>query len=62
MKSRKKTWKELKDSKCPKCGQPLEKGMFNDDYVACMTEGCGFVIKDTTRDLLVKRDHSDETS
>jgi uncharacterized Zn finger protein (UPF0148 family) len=59
MKSRKKTWKELKDDKCPKCKQPLFKGMFDDGYVACQTEGCDFVIMDKTKELLVKRDHNE---
>lgn len=57
MKSRKKTWETLKDNNCPKCKQPLEKGMFDNNYTSCMTENCGFGITDNTKELLVNRDH-----
>jgi DNA-directed RNA polymerase subunit RPC12/RpoP len=50
-----KTWKELKDNKCPTCKQDLQKGMFNDPYTAC--QNCGFTITDAAKDVLVDRDH-----
>lgn len=57
MKHHKKTWRELKDNECPNCKVELEKGMFDSDYSSC--QNCGFVIKDTTKNLLVNRDHND---
>lgn len=58
MKPRKKTWEELKHNKCPACKTELSKGMFEADYSAC--QHCGFVIKDSTKDLLVERDHTNK--
>ncbi len=58
MKSRRKTWRELKDNKCPNCKTELSKGMFDTEYSTC--EHCGFVIKDSTKDLLITRDHSND--
>lgn len=51
------TWKELKDNKCPNCKQDLQKGMFEDPYTAC--PNCGFVITDAVKKLLVERDHNE---
>lgn len=52
-----KTWSELKDIKCPNCKQTLMKDMFTGKLLGC---ACGFIVTEETKDLLVKRDHSDE--
>lgn len=57
-KLKKKTWWQLKDNKCPNCLTELQKGMFEDPYVAC--PHCGFTVTDATKDLLVERDHTPE--
>lgn len=57
-KKKRKTWWQLGDGNCPKCGVELTKGMFNDNVVGC--QNCGFIITEETKDLLVKRDHTHE--
>lgn len=57
--NKQKTWSELKDFNCPKCGGELMKDIFNGETVGC---ACGFVVTQETRNLLVKRDHSENES
>ena len=54
---KKKTWSELKDVKCPNCKQLLTKDLFEGKLLGC---ACGFIITEKVKDLLVKRDHSDD--
>lgn len=56
-KKRKKTWEELQENKCPKCGAPLQKDMLGLNLVGCQ---CGFLLQEETKDLLVKRDKDTE--
>lgn len=53
MKQKHKTWKELKDDKCPKCKSLMMTDMFTGEALGC---SCGFVITAKTKNLLVKRD------
>lgn len=54
-----KTWDKLKEEKCPKCGSPLTKGMFDNEHIQC-ANACGFVVRDDVKDLLVQRDHNEQ--
>lgn len=54
-KKKEKTWRTLKDEKCPKCHEPLMKDMFDGKTLGC---ACGFIVTKATKDLLVDRDHS----
>lgn len=51
-KVKKKTWHSLKDEKCPRCGKPLQKSMLL-NLVGC---DCGFILEESTKNVLVERD------
>ena len=52
-KPKKKTWYQLKDEQCPKCGSTLMIDLFGSGTVGC---ACGFVIAENVKTLLVNRD------
>lgn len=54
-KKKKKTWEQLKETRCPKCNSVLMKDMFSGELLGC---SCGFIIKEDVKNLLVNRDHN----
>lgn len=52
-KPKKKSWHQLAQEKCPKCGSALMTSLFGEGTTGC---SCGFKLDKKTKDFLVNRD------
>jgi len=53
-KPKKKSWHQLREEKCPKCGATLMRDLFGEGYIGC---SCGFNLNSEVKNILIARDN-----